>query len=214
MRPVMHTVWGVPIPDLHEGMRHVRSRHLCPRAARGDAEPPVVPTNGKRICGVNRNADGAHYETVTLVTHASHPLAIRCCRDASGETAALLALLEDNDLAGYVLNLDTLQAITDTAQTIVETHGTDYVLAVKANCPDSFAQLATMDWDGLALRQHGEAPSKAHGRILARRNTARDLLPTPSHPSRAPARRSMLSAGAPTRRPARPPASSSTASPP
>ena len=95
MRPVMHTVWGVPLPDLHEGMRHVRSRHLCPRVARGDAEPPVVPTNGKRICGVNRNADGAHYETVTLVTHARHPLAIRCCRDASGETAALLAWVED-----------------------------------------------------------------------------------------------------------------------
>ena len=214
MRSVMHTVWGVPIPDLHEGMRHVRSRHQCPRVARGDAESPVVPTNGKRICGVNRNADGAYYETVTLVTHANQPLAIRCCRDASGETAALLALLEDIDLAGCVLNLDALQAITDTAQTIVETQGTDYVLAVKANCPDSFAQLATMDWDGLALRQHGEAPSKAHGRIEARRNTARDLLPTPSHPSRAPARRSMLSAGAPTRRPARPPASSSTASPP
>ena len=64
-----------------------------------------------------------------------------------------LTLLEDVDLRGCLLTLDALHATRDTARTIVETHGADYVLAVKANCPDSFAQLAAVDWDGDGARR-------------------------------------------------------------
>ena len=46
------------------------------------------------------------------------------------------ALLEDVDLGGRVLTLDALHTTRDTARSIVEAHGADYVLSVKANCPD------------------------------------------------------------------------------
>ena len=149
----------------------------APRLAE-DADLPALAADGKRIRGANRNTpDGVYFETVTLVTHGGRPLASRGCRDEGGEAAALRALLEDVDLRGCVLTLDALHAARDTARAIVETHGADYVLAVKANCPDTFAQLAAIDWDAGAVRRHADEPVKAHGRIEARRVAARDLLP-------------------------------------
>ena len=97
--------------------------------------------------------------------------------DAGGEAAALWALLDDVDLRGCVLTLDALHACRDTVRAIVRTHGADYVLSVKENCPDSFAKLAAIDWEADGLRRHAEQPKKAHGRIEARRVAARDLLP-------------------------------------
>ena len=91
-----------------------------------------------RIRGANRNAGGAYFETVTLVTHAGRPLASRCCRDEGGETAALRALLEDVDLRGCVVTLDPLHSTRDTERAIVETHGANYMLSIKTNCPDTF----------------------------------------------------------------------------
>ena len=114
---------------------------------------------------------------MTLVTHAGRPLASRCCRDQGGEIAALRALLEDVDLRGCVVTLDPLHSTRDTERAIVETHGADYVLSIKTNCPDTFSQLAAIDWDAPAVRRHAEAPAKGHGRIEARRIAARDLLP-------------------------------------
>ena len=87
------------------------------------------------------------------------------------------ALLEDVDLSGCVLTLDALHAARDTARSIAETHGADYALSVKANCPDTFAQLAAMDGEGDAVRRHADEPVEAHGRIEARPIAAHDLLP-------------------------------------
>ena len=114
---------------------------------------------------------------MTLITHAGRPLASRCCRDEGGEIAALRALLEDVDLRGCVVTLDPLHSTRDTERAIVETHGADYVPAVKTNCPDTFAQLAAIDWDAPAVRHHADPSAKGHGRVEARRIAARDLLP-------------------------------------
>ena len=94
------------------------------------------------------------------------PECSRCRRDGGRRRPryGLCALLEDVDLRGCVLTLDALHATRDTARAIVETHGADYVLSVKANCPDSFAQLAAIDWDGDDVRRHADEPAKAHGR--------------------------------------------------
>ena len=160
-----------------DALQDVLREWAAPRLAE-DADLPAVSADGKRIRGANRHADGAaHFETVTLVTHGGRPLASRCCRDEGGEAAALRALLEDVDLRGCALTLDALHATRDTARAIVEAHGADYVLSVKANCPDTFAQLRAIDWDGDGARRHAEEPAKAHGRIEARRIAARDLLP-------------------------------------
>ena len=55
--------------------------------------------------------------------------------------------LEDVNLIGCVLMLDALHATHDTTRDIVASGGVDYVLAVKANCSGTFAQLAAIDWD-------------------------------------------------------------------
>ncbi len=160
-----------------DGLEEALRAWAAPRLA-DDAEQPALAADGKRIRGANRHTDeNTHFETVTLVTHAGRPLAGRCCRDEGGEAAALRALLEDVDLRGCVLTLDALHAARDTARSIVEAHGADCVLSVKANCPDTFTQLAAIDWDGDAVRRHADEPVKAHGRIEARRVAARDLLP-------------------------------------
>ncbi len=159
-----------------DDLQAVLVQWAAPRLAEGGATPALA-ADGKRIRGANRHAGpDAHFEIVTLVTHAGRPLASRCCRDEGGETAALRALLEDVDLTGCVLTLDALHATRDTARAIVEAHGADYVLAIKANCPDSFAQLAAIDWDTAAVRRHADDPVKAHGRIETRRIAACELL--------------------------------------
>ena len=122
-------------------------------------------------------AAGTRFETVTLVTHGGQPLASRGCRDEGGETAALRALLEDLDRTGCVRTLDALHATRDATRAIVEAHGADDLLAVKANGPDSLAQLAAIDWDGPGVRHHADNPVKAHGRLETRRLSACELLP-------------------------------------
>ena len=88
------------------------------------------------------------------------------------------ALFEDVDLRGAVVTLDALHACRDTARAIVETHGADYVLSVKEHCPDVFATLSAIDWDGPDVRRHVDAAEKpAHGRLETRRIATRDLLP-------------------------------------
>ena len=175
--PSDSTVCRVLMDTDPDALQEVLLKWAAPRLAE-DADMPALAADGKRIRGANRHAaDGAYFETVTLVTHAGEPLASRCCRDEGGEAAALRALLEDVDLRGCVLTLDALHATRDTARSIVETHGADYVLAVKANCPETFAQLAAVDWDGADVRRHADGPAKAHGRIETRRIAARDLLP-------------------------------------
>ncbi len=175
--PSDSTVCRVLMNTDPDALQEVLSRWAAPRLAAAD-DPPALAADGKRIRGANRHTDDATYfETVTLVTHGGRPVASRCCRDDGGEIAALCALLEDVDLRGCVLTLDALHATRDTARAIVETHGADYVLSVKANCPDTFAQLAAIDWDGDDVRRHADEPAKAHGRIEARRIAARDLPP-------------------------------------
>ena len=174
--PSDSTICRVLMDTDPDDLQAVLLQWAAPRLA-GTGAAPALAADGKRIRGANRHTDAdTHFETVTLVTHAGRPVASRCCRDAGGETAARRALLEDVDLTGCVLTLDALHATRDTARAIVETHGADYVLAIKANCPDSFAQLAAIDWDAAAVRHHADPPAKAHGRIEARSIAATDLL--------------------------------------
>ena len=111
------------------------------------------------------------------MSHAGHPLASRCCRDEGGEVAATRALLEDVDVRGCLITLDALHTTRDNERTIIETHGADYLLAVKGNCPETFAALTTLDWNAAAVRHHGAEPEQGHGRIDARRIDVQTLPP-------------------------------------
>lgn len=159
-------------PDALAG---VLRQWAAPRLA--PAGTPVLAADGKRIRGANRHADGAYFETVTLVTHGGRPLASRCCRDEGGESAALRALLDDVDLRGCVVTLDALHTTRDMERALIDIHRADYLLTVKGNCPETLAALTTLDWTGATVRHHAEAPEKGHGRIESRRIDVHPLPP-------------------------------------
>ena len=143
----------------------VLKRFSAPRLSIGAA----IASDGKRIRGANRNGEG-HHETATLVEHETGlPVASHGFHDESGEIAAVQALLEDVSVAGRVITVDALHTVRDTARSIVETHKADYLMTVKANAPETFATLETINWERDATGSYEEEYTKAHGRIELRR---------------------------------------------
>ena len=106
----------------------------------------ALAADGKRLRGANRNGDG-HFETATLVAHdTALPVASHGFHDKSGERAAIAALFEEVSLAGHVITLDALHTVRDTARSIVESHNAHYLMTVKANAPETFETLSTINW--------------------------------------------------------------------
>ena len=129
----------------------------------------ALAADGKRIRGANRNGDG-HFETATLVAHDTGlPVASHSFHDGSGERSALAALLEEVPLAGHVITVDALHTVRDTARSIVETHNAHYLMMVKANAPETYETLSTINWNRDATGAFEEEPTKEHGRIECRR---------------------------------------------
>ena len=125
----------------------------------------ALAADGKRINGVNRSG-AVHHETATLVTHAEGiPIACRMCHEEGGETAAVLAVLEDVGIRGSVITVDALHTTRNTADAIVRTHGADYLFTVKGNAPETFETLKETNWERDAQRPFTDIPQKTlHGR--------------------------------------------------
>ena len=137
----------------------------------------ALAADGKRLRGANRNGDG-HFETATLVAHdTALPVASHGFHDESGERAALAALFEEVPLAGHVITVDALHTVRDTARSIVETHNADYLMTVKANAPETYETLSTINWNRDATEAFEEEPTKEHGRIGCRRIQTMTPLP-------------------------------------
>ena len=128
-----------------------------------------LAADGKRLRGANRNGDG-HFETATLVAHETGlPVASHGFHDESGKRAALAALFEEVPLAGHVITVDALHTVRDTARSIVEIHNADYLMTVKANAPETYETLSTINWNRDATGAFEEELTKEHGRIDCRR---------------------------------------------
>ena len=137
----------------------------------------ALAADGKRLRGANRNGDG-HFETATLVAHDTGlPVASHGFHDESGERAAIAALFEEVPLARHVITLDALHTVRDTARSIVETHNAHYLMTVKANAPETFETLSTINWNRDATGAFEEEPTKGHGRIDCRRIQTMTPLP-------------------------------------
>ena len=162
-------------------MKTVLKRWSLPRLNSGSA----LAADGNRLRGANRNGDG-HFETATLVAHdTALPVASHGFHDKSGERAAIAALFEEVPLAGHVIMLEALHTVRDTARNIVETHNADYLMTVKAkaNAPETYETLSTIDWNRDATGTFEEEPTKEHGRIECRRiQTMTPLRGTVSFP--------------------------------
>ena len=147
--------------------RASRSRPTCPpspptasASAAPTATPPTAPAS--RPPRWSRTA-GARWRAAAAATRAARRP--RCGRCSTTSTC------------GCVLTLDALHACADTGRAIVDIHGADHMFDVKANCPETFALLETIDWDAPAVRRHADGPAKGHGRAETRSIAARDLLP-------------------------------------
>ena len=137
--------------------------------------PRALAADGKRIRGANRlTAEGLHWETVTLVDHATGvPVASRSYREEGGEQWAMRAILEETDVRDVTLTLDAGHAGFDLERALVEQHGADYVLRIKGNCKRTFATLTGTDWEAGAERTHAEQRwERTHTRSWERRSIA------------------------------------------
>ena len=151
----------------------VLKRWSTPRLKLGSA----LAADGKRLRGANRNGDG-HFETATLVAHDTGlPVASHSFHDESGERAAIAALFEEVPLARHVITVDALHTVRDTARSIVEIHNADYLMTVKANAPETFKTLSTINWNRDATGTFEEEPTKEHRRIECRRIQTMTPLP-------------------------------------
>ena len=120
-----------------------------PRLPAPGAAPATAGAGRRRQADSRSNRNGTlRYETATLVEHTTGvPLASLNFHDHNGELAAVGALLEVVPISGALLTLDALHTTRDTAASIVEQHGADYLLTVKKNCPETYEALATMPWE-------------------------------------------------------------------
>ena len=106
---------------------------------------------------------------MALVDHATGaPAALLGFADEGGERAAMHDLLERADIRGRTVTLDALRTVRRTARLITELCGADYVMAVKANAPETFALLKGVDWERRRDGFHAEEPAKGHGRLERR----------------------------------------------
>ena len=136
-----------------------------------------LAADGKRLRGANRNGDG-HFETATLVAHDTGlPVASHGFHDKSGERAAIAALFEEVSLAGHVITVDALHTDRDSARSIVESHNADYPMTVKANAPETYETLSTINWNRDATGAFEDEFNKGHGRIDCRRIQTMTPLP-------------------------------------
>ena len=133
-------------------LERVIQRWTQPRVA----APKALAGDGKRIRGANRLGPQAeHWETVTLVDHATGIPVAKCSyREEGGERAALRALLEEVDLRGRTVTLDAGHAGLGTERAIVEQHGGHILVRIKGNCERTHATLAGLDWALGTERSH------------------------------------------------------------
>ena len=164
--PTKSTIHRVVMETDAEALEATLLRYAKPRlpAPGGQEQRQALAADGKRIRGANRNGT-LRYEIATLVEHTTGvPLASLNFHDENGELAAVAALLEEVSIAGSVITIDALHTTRDTAASIVEQHGANYLMTVKQNCSETYQALATMPWEE-ATGHFSEKPERGHGRI-------------------------------------------------
>ena len=154
------------------------------------ALPQALAGDGKRIRGANRfTPQGQHWETVTLVDHATGvPVASRSYREEGGEPAALRALLEEVDLRGKTVTLDAGHASGDTERAIVDQHGGHILVRIKGNCPQTYQTLVELDWERAAERSWAQERWERSHRSSWERRSIQVFSPHPKLLSFAHAR--------------------------
>jgi predicted transposase YbfD/YdcC len=125
----------------------------------------AIAVDGKTLRGTcDETGQGVHL--LAAMTHDSGIVVSQ--REVDGKTNEITCfqpLLDTVDLAGVVVTADALHTQRSHASYLVEERGADYVLIVKENQPNLFAQLDSLNWDLLPLHTN---KNTGHGRIECR----------------------------------------------
>ena len=139
-----------------------------------DGAPDLIAVDGKT--SRRSHARGQGREPLHLVsawaTRQRLVLGQEATDAKSNEITAIPLLLERLELTGALVTIDAMGAHTEIAETIVE-RGGDYLLALKANRPATFAEVERFFADPPAelLQAPFETVDNDHGRLEIRRHS-------------------------------------------
>src|SRR5437764_4366646 len=134
----------------------------------------VIAVDGKTVRGTCDETGQGGVHLLAAMTHDSGiVVAQQEVGEKTNEITSFQPLLDTVDLAGAVVTADAMHTQRAHASYLVEERGADYVLIVKANQPNLFAQLNSLDWDSTPVHA---SENTGHGR--AERRTIR-VRPAP-----------------------------------
>jgi predicted transposase YbfD/YdcC len=139
-----------------------------------DGAPDLIAVDGKT--SRRSHARGQGREPLHLVSAWAARQRLVLGQEAtdakSNEITAIPLLLERLELTGALVTIDAMGAHTEIAETIVE-RGGDYLLALKANRPATFAEVERFFADPPAelLQAPFETVDNDHGRLAIRRHS-------------------------------------------
>ncbi|MFJ2078935.1 ISAs1 family transposase [Streptomyces anulatus] len=147
-----------------------REQRRAHRIAQHETDRPqprraAFAVDGKCLRGAVR-ADGSRVFVLSAVRH--HDALTAALREIGAKTneipefAPLLDTLDDQDLAGSVVTVDTLHAQTSHARYLVEDRQAHYLLSVKNNQPTLARQLTKLPWKQVPVL--GQSRDRGHGR--------------------------------------------------
>jgi predicted transposase YbfD/YdcC len=126
----------------------------------------VVAVDGKTVRGTCDETGQGGVHLLAAMTHDSGiVVSQREVGDKTNEITSFQPLLDTVDLTGVVVTADAMHTQRAHASYLVEERGADYVLIVKANQPNLFAQLDSLDWDNISLHTN---ENTGHGRVERR----------------------------------------------
>jgi predicted transposase YbfD/YdcC len=126
----------------------------------------AIAVDGKTLRGTcdQTGQDGVHL--LAAMTHDDGIVVSQ--QEVDGKTNEITCfqpLLDTVDLAGVVVTADAIHTQRSHASYLVAERGADYLLIVKANQPNLFTQLDSLDWDTPSLHT---TENIGHGRIERR----------------------------------------------
>ena len=173
--PTKSTIHRVVMQADAQELEATLQRYATPRlpAPAAQAKRRALAGDGKRIRGANRNGT-LRYETATLVEHTTGvPLASLNFHDENGELQRS-AHCWRRPHHRSLITLDALHTTRETAASIVEQHGADYLLTGRT------VPRPSMPWEQAG--RFCEQPQKAHGRIDCRQIEVLTLPKTINYP--------------------------------
>lgn len=127
---------------------------------------PVIAVDGKTVRGTcDETGQGGVHLLAAMAHDSGIVVSQREVGDKTNEITSFQPLLDTVDLTGAVVTADAMHTQRAHARYLVEERGADYVLTVKANQPNLFAQLDSLQWDTIPLHI---TENTGHGRCERR----------------------------------------------